>query len=205
MNKLTAAVLAAAMLGSMAMPAFAEDTTVQPVNGTTNSTTDNTVVKYEVTQGYTWKIHSEIDFGKDRTATQGTTTYDSTQQKITNGDGNSKNVVEVTKNVIPSGKKLVIKVQGNGGGTETTTSAVAGEFKIKETASTNQKTLDYTVTSSAITANSGNITAGSAVLTVEAGTNTGKTYMTFVLDTTSQDAEFAGSYEGRVVYTASIE
>lgn len=188
MNKVTAAVLAAAMVGSMAMPAFA-------VTGTADPTTANTTVKYEVTQGYEWEIHTEIDFGSDRKNAD-------TNKKITNGDGSSSNEVKVSKNTIPTGKKLVIKVQGNGGGNTTDTSSITDKsFKIKDKNST--ATLSYTVTSSV---KSGKVTTGNEVLSVDAGTAEGNTYMTFVLDTVAANSsEFAGSYEGKLIYTASIE
>ena len=194
MNKVTAAVLAAAMVGSMAMPAFAADTT-GAITGTTDSTSGNTTVKYEVTQGYEWEIHTEIDFGSNRKNAD-------TNKKITNGDGSSSNEVKVTKNTIPTGKKLVIKVQGNGGGDTTDTSTITDKsFTIKDKSST--ATLSYTVTSSF---KNGEVATGNEVLSVNAGTAQGSTHMTFVLDTVAANSsEFAGSYEGKLIYTASIE
>lgn len=196
MNKVTAAVLAAAMIGSMAMPVFAAD-----IKGTGTESTNNaaaTVVKYNVTGEYTWNIHSDIDFGKDRTDATGGT---KNNQYITNGDGSSTNKVEVTKNVIPTGKNLVITVAGNGGLEGTT----AGDFKIK---TSDNAELDYTVTSSAQKGENnatGEVSTNGTVLVVAAGTNTGETYMTFKLDTTTKDSEYAGSYTGRLIYTAKVQ
>ena len=68
--------------------------------GTTNDTTCNTTVKYEVTQGYEWSIHSAIDFGQDRGVNKSVV--------------KESNTVSVNKNIIPDGKKLNIKVKGSG-------------------------------------------------------------------------------------------
>ena len=68
--------------------------------GTTESTTENTTVKYEVTQGYEWTIHSEIDFG--------------TSAGVNKTVAKENNAVSVNKNVIPDGKKLNITVKGSG-------------------------------------------------------------------------------------------
>lgn len=69
---------------------------------TVNAADDSksTTVKYEVTQGYEWTIHSDIDFGKDK----------GVNQKV----ALDSNTVSVTKNIIPDGKKLQITVKGSG-------------------------------------------------------------------------------------------
>lgn len=89
-KKLLAAIMAAAMVIPMGTAsAFAA-----------NEPSQSTNVKYEVTQGYEWTIHSEIDFGKDAGVNKTVT--------------KEKNTVSVDKNVIPDGTKLNITVAGSG-------------------------------------------------------------------------------------------
>ena len=68
-----------------------------------NEPSNSTDVKYEVTQGYEWRIHSEIDFGKDA----------GVKTTVEKGENNT---VSVTKNIIPDGQKLNITVTGTDGG-----------------------------------------------------------------------------------------
>lgn len=103
MKKYAGKVLAAAMAVSMMVP-----TCAMAATGTTQSTTEETTVKYAVTQGYEWTIHSEIDFGTDAGVSK-TVTRES-------------NTVSVKKNIIPDGKTLNITVKGSG---------TNGEFQIK--------------------------------------------------------------------------
>ena len=164
-----ASILAAAMIvPSVGVTAFAAD-----VTDTSKADTAQTDVKYSVTAGYTWTIHSAIDFGSNA------------------GVGETKTVenqsVSVSKNVIPNGKKLNIKVKGSGDN---------GAFQIK---STEGATLTYTIKDS-----NGEISANADVLNVAAGTNIGSTSLTFTLTTPSVSAETAGSYTGTVIYTASV-
>ena len=97
MNKVTAAVLAAAMVGSMAMPVFADDITGTSAKNTEGTTT----VKYTVTEGYTWSVPASIDFGKDAGINK-------TVEKSVVGTTTEASKVAVTKNNIPDGKKLQI-------------------------------------------------------------------------------------------------
>lgn len=135
-----------------------------------------TKVKYEVTEGYEWSIHSEIDFGKDK----------GVNKTVNNGDESQKNTVTVLKNIIPDGKKLQIIVTGSGD---------KNAFTI---ANGNTK-LNYT-----ISANKSNIATGGTVLEVPAGTNEGSKDLTFTLTTGDGTSEVAGNYEGTVTYTAFI-
>ena len=127
--------LAAAVAATMGATAWGAD-----VSGTSaQDTSASTDVKYGVTEGYTWSIHSEIDFGKDAGVNQ------TVSKPETNG---SSNTVSVTKNVIPDGKKLNISVKGSG---------TNGEFEI---ANGNTK-LTYT-----ISGNNSEITTGGTVFDV---------------------------------------
>ena len=103
MKKYASKVLAAAMAVSMMVP-----TCAMAATGTTDSTTESTTVKYAVTQGYEWTIHSEIDFGTDAGVSKTVT--------------KENNTVSVSKNIIPDGKKLNITVKGSGDN---------GEFQIE--------------------------------------------------------------------------
>lgn len=132
-------------------------------------------VKYSVTEGYDWTIHSAIDFGSNAGINQ-------TVEK-------TGNVITVTGNVIETGKTLNITVAGSG---------TNGAFTITNTGGT--ETLNYHVldgTSEKAT--------GSTVLSVEAGTNTASKDLTFKLDTTTKASEVAGNYSGTVTYTATID
>ena len=204
MNKVAAAVLAVAMVGSMAVPAFATDSTMQP-SESNNYASGNTTVKYQVDQGFTWTIHSEINFGKNRT---GATENTEGAHVITR---NTNNTVSVDKNTIPNDTKLVITVKGNGGGNEVT-NVTNTAFAIKAAAPENgvgaEKTLSYTVTSTKVNADDKTATTidpKDAVLVVPAGTDQGSTSMTFILDTGKTASEFSGDYVGKLIYTASIK
>lgn len=144
------------------------------------TTSEETTVKYAVTEGYEWTIHSEIDFGADKGA-------NSTEVKGTSSDGNK---VEVTKNVIPNGKKLKITVAGSGD---------SNAFTIKNN---DGVTLDYTVNNGDTGAS--DLIPGGEVLSVAAGTNNGEKTMVFTLTTGAGTAEVAGSYSGTVTYTAEV-
>lgn len=189
MNKLTAAVLAAAMLGSMAMPVFAADD--NDYNAATDTTsaekTRSTTVVYAVTASYEWTIHSEVDLGTTST---------------------SKNDLEVkvTKNVIPEGKVLKITVAGQG---------TNGAFEIKNQVPDGGGTKDgkitrtYTVKSdegeSGKTSNKTNVEAKGTVMVVPSATNEKTAKLDFELvDNTATVTATAGSYKGTVTYTADI-
>ena len=172
-------VLAAALATAMIVPVGGANVFAATTTGTTEDTTATTNVKYSVTQGYEWSIHSDIDFGNDAGV-------QTTVEKTTDKDGKT-NTVSVGKNIIPDGKKLNITVKGSG---------TNGAFEIA-----NGKTkLNYTIKNGA-----DNIATGETVLDVAAGTNTGSKDLTFTLTTTDKTAEVAGDYAGTVTYTASIK
>ena len=170
-KKVLAATVAAAMIATMGA------STVFAVTGTTDSTNTNTTVKYEVTQGYEWSIHSAIDFGKDKGVNQ---TVSSTE---------TTNKVSVTKNIIPDGKKLEITVAGSG-----TNSAF--------TIASGNTTLGYAIK---VDGSEDALGVNGVVMDVAAGTNSTDKNLTFTLTTGSGTAEVAGSYTGTVTYTASIK
>ena len=132
-------------------------------------------VKYSVTEGYEWSIHSAIDFGSNAGVNQ-------TVEK-------TGNVVSVTENVIETGKTLNISVAGSG---------TDGAFTIENKSGT--ATLNYHVLDG-----STEKATGSTVLSVEAGTKTGSKDLTFKLDTSTGTSEVAGNYSGTVTYTATID
>lgn len=144
-KKLLAAIMAAAMVIPMGTAsAFAAETT----QTSTTSGPLSTDVKYEVTQGYEWTIHSEINFGKDAGVNQTVT--------------KEENTVSVNKNVIPDGTKLNITVAGSGddgaftianGATKLnytikngTTNIATGETVMDVAAGTNAASKDLTFT-----------------------------------------------------------
>lgn len=99
----------------------------------------------------------------------------------------SANKVAVTKNVLHEGAKLEIKVKGSGVGDAFTISNGGTEI------------LSY-----AINDGSEKKEVNSTIIEVPAGTNEGSKDLDFKLSTTGKKAEIAGSYEGRVTYTATI-
>lgn len=142
--------------------------------------TKSTTAKYTVQQSYEWSIHGDIEFKDDSTNPTGT--------------------VSVTKNVIPDGKKLKITVKGNGGGAGDT--AVDDGFKVSN-GENHYLTYEVTKTNAATNAT---VSSGDSVLEVAAGTNTGSQELTFTLNDVSGDnaAKVSGTYEGKVIYTASV-
>lgn len=181
-TKALAVVAAVAMVSMTSVSAFAETEadTSAPVNGTSsNNTTAHTTVKYEVTEGYTWTIHSAIDFTSDKGANS--TTVENTGNKV-----------NVTKNVIPDGKTLKITVRGSGD---------SGEYQIKN----GSTVLSYTIKKETANKATGDaLGIDASVLEVPAGTNTDEASLTYTLTTGTGSAEVAGKYTGTVTYTASV-
>lgn len=146
---------------------------------TSPATSAETNLIYQVNEGYEWSVPSDIDFGSDK-GPNATSTVEA------NGDAGTTQKVKVTKNVIPVGKKLVISADSS------------NDFTVKSGAAS----LDYTVEAS-----SRSITAGSNVLTVNAGTNTADQALTFTLTTASgvNAAEQAGRYTGTMTFASSVD
>lgn len=179
MKKYARKVLAATMAVSMMVPMMGMNVFAADVNGTSKQDTNaNAEVKYSVEEGYTWNIHSDIDFG--------------TSAGINKSVKKGNNTVQVSKNVIPDGKKLQITVKGSYG-----TSNAQNGFKIINGGTT----LDYTIVK---TGEADALTIGGVVMEVDAGTNEKTQDLDFTLNTAKSGAEVAGKYEGIVTYTASI-
>lgn len=176
-NKLIKTGLCALSLLSVLSPmVYAEDEQsgteqIMPVGTTQDLKT--VTLSYEVSESYEWNIHPAIDFGKNAGANQTVSV--------------KNNTISVTKNVLRSGNKLVIKIKG-GGNNEA--------FTISNGKS---QTLDY-----AVNDGSKNLAIGDTVMEVSAGTNQGSQALDFKLTTTNKKAEVAGTYNGTVTYTASI-
>lgn len=171
-NKLLSAGLAACMVVPMAMPVCAK--TVNPAAPDSQSTT----LHYEVGSHYTWEIHTDIDFGKDK----------GVNQTVSGAVKTGEQKVKVTENVIEEGKKLHITAAGSG---------ADKAFSVSNGSNT---VLNYAVKSGEKA-----VTVGGDVLDVNAGTNTGETVMDFKLSTTTTDtAEKAGTYTGTITYSASV-
>ena len=136
-----------------------------------------TTLHYQVGSHYTWEIHSDIDFGKDKGVNA---TVDGTVKT-----GEQK--VKVTENVIEEGKKLHI------------TAAGSGADKAFTITNGHNTVLGYAVKSGDKV-----VAVGGDVLDVNAGTNTGETAMDFKLSTTKDTAEKAGQYEGTITYSSSV-
>lgn len=179
MKKYARKVLAATMAVSMMVPMAGTSVLAAEVTGTSAQDTNATAnVKYVVEEGYTWNIHSDIDFGKNAGINQNVK--------------KEQNAVRVSKNVIPDGKKLQITVKGSYG-----TNNAQNGFKIMNGGTT----LDYSIVK---TGGTEALTAGGVVMEVDAGTNEKTQNLDFTLNTAKSGAEVAGDYEGIVTYTASI-
>lgn len=210
MTKKAAALLLAASLAVSvcAMPVFAEDGT-PPANhgGTVQETTGETIgaaeinnakqactkLTYEVTEGYTWSIPADIDFGSNKGVNQDVVP-----------EGTPKTTVVVSSCKIRNGKTLHIDMKGNGGGDATIAGSSDGEFKIK---SGEDEKLEYVVKigDSERTIDT-LVTSGKDVLTLAAGNETLTKYLSFTLKTaTGATAEKAGSYHGYAIFTAQLK
>ena len=153
------------MVPMMGMNVFAEDA----------NTTKKTNVKYTVQQSYMWSVPTEITFTSDNT------------EITTSGTTGATQDVQVTQNIIPNNKKLVISVTNN-------------DYKIQ---TTDGASLNYKVSVKG-TGNQYNelTSAKKDVLSVNAGTNTGSATLKFEL--TKDSVEKAGTYIGTVSYTSAL-
>ncbi len=153
--------------------------TIMPIMAEDNKTTTAT---YEVTKSYEWTVPESLTFSTDDKPTASST-------------------VSVKKNVIGPTETLKITIKGNGGGTGGT--AVDDGFKVSNG---ENHYLTYEVTKSNATTNA-NVKSGESVLEVAAGTNIGSQELTFTLNNVSgtNAAKVSGTYEGKVIYTATVE
>ena len=204
--------LAASLAVSVcATPVFAADMGPQGANNVVGTSTLNTTVYYEVTEGFTWSVPTSIDFGKDA----GVNNNPTVGAKLEDGVGEAaseKNMwqgsaprVKVTKNTIKPGKSLKIDM-----------SSPDMSFYVSTAANNSIATLEYEVTTAEeykdgnLTPNYSNILVnanGTKILELNAGVDTGAVALEFTLKANSafnglNTAEIAGNYEGRVQFTA---
>ena len=109
---------------------------------------------------------------------------DAGANKTVDRTGNKVNILE---NVIPEGKYLNISVKGSG---------TNGAFTVDNGGS---EVLNYDVSD-----DNGAVDVNGNVLSVPAGMNTATQNMNFKLNTKKGSAEVAGTYNGQVIYNASV-
>lgn len=200
MTKKAAALLLAASLAVSvcATPVFAagnppinngqhvQDTIGENVDTTTVGKQACTQLKYNVTEGYTWSIPANIDFGANN--------------GVTNPDKTKSDKVTVNNCKIKNTYTLKITVAGNGGQYDNGTS---NEFKVK---TVDGAELPYTVDAKKNGAtNTTPVTEGDEILSIAAGKNHAESELTFTLKTHTTDtnaAETAGEYIGYAIFTA---
>ena len=140
-------------------------------------------LKYNVTEGYTWSIPSDIEFDAD---------HGVTEDDMTKGGR-----VTVKNCKLKNGYTLKITMTGNGGQYDDND----GGFKVK---TAEGATLDYTVqkgTAPGLT----DVESGREILTIAAGTDNEASDLTFTLKTHNDQgnyAETAGEYIGYAIFTA---
>lgn len=230
-KKAAALLLAASLAVSVcATPVFADDTgttTTTPtkgsnvVNSSTATTgvlfgTGQTKVVYNVTESYTWTVPATIDFGENAGVNQKpkVTTNVNQNENLTetgraagtgNGWAGTAPKIMVTKNVIGPGKNLQITIDTNF--TEDGKFYVETPKMTKTGASkTEFEKLYYTITRPDTTGGNGKVLTGTEneVLRVPSGTNTSEQVLVFTLETTSKNAEQAGTYNGHVFFHSQL-
>ena len=144
-----------------------------------------TQLKYNVTEGYTWSIPADINFG----ANIGVAHYSS---PITDR-------VTVKDCRLKKDYTLRISLAGNGGGNGMDTS---GGFKVKTVEGAE---VGYSVNIKEGEITNPDMTSGDEILSLEAGKNKKETELVFTLLTYNDDAnaaEKAGEYIGYAIFTA---
>lgn len=214
MTKKAAALLLAASLAVSvcATPVFA--TTLTHSNGGSGDDTNNTPpaatnVTYRVDCSYTWSIPKTIDFGANagRSAMRvvEATGDEDTESKAPTGYGTGKNgtapKVCVTKNIINSDKELCISIDTSPT-SGTTYDSDAGRFYVTTNDEGADK-LEVQITYPGGASAWDPVT--DPVLTVASGTNTKEQGLEFRLSTTSDEAEAAGIYNGKVVFKSELK
>lgn len=223
MTKKAAALLLAASLAVSvcATPVFATGVTtsdyVKP--STTGATTSSgeTKVTYKVESSYEWSIPAKIDFGKNAgvvSANEGKTrtvnaTLDNTgatgpTEADTNNAGTATKVC-ILNNVIDVDKTLTISISG----TNTYYDTTKGSFFITtadSASATGGQKLYYTVKTNDTSATALNITTNTKVVSADSGVVSTDKGLIFELNTKNDaTAEKAGTYNGKLVFTASID
>ncbi len=165
-----------AALGAVCMMTAASGMTAMAAP--TGADQKSTEIEYQVSSGYEWMIHDKVSFGQDLGVNQ--------KKEVTTEQNNS---VRIAKNVIPGNAKLQITVSSD-------------TIKDNKYVITNgSKELFYTIRKAGEAAE---ITPGAVVLEAKSGTNSASQALVFTLDTGSAEAEEAGDYTGRVIYTAAV-
>lgn len=218
MTKKAAALLLAASLAVSvcAMPVFATGAGTTPEmgshEGSDTTTSANTVVTYKVDCSYTWSIPKKIDFGanagvgKTRIVEAIADKNAENKAATDNGAAGKGNVpkVCVTSNIIDDDKTLRISIDTTNG---TTYDEAQSKFYVETTSNTAQK-LYFTIAKPADGAGSSmklNAT-NSEVMSVPSGTNQKDQALEFKLTTTTTDtAEKAGTYNGKVVFKSELK
>jgi len=187
MNKVAAAVLAVAMVGSMAMPAFAKDAGEQNATdgstGTKLTQQGTTKLTYVIDESYSWTIPANTEFDKGNN-TGVITGKVHVKDCIINLD----DTLTVTIDPLDSNSNKINKFELN-----TDVSGLADQAK-----------MGYAVKN---TANNDYILgAGDKVLTLQGGKgNEATTNLTFtLLDDQTVGSKTAGSYTGYVQFTATV-
>lgn len=169
MKKFVSKVLAATMAASVMVPAMGLNAFADTIKS------GETSVKYVVEQAYTWSVPKEITFTSEKTSV------------TTDGDTGATQNVQVTKNVIPNDKKLVISVTNT-------------DYKIT---TAEGASLNYKVSVKGTGDQYNELTSTKKdVLSVPAGTNVGSATLKFEL--TKDTVEKAGTYTGTVSYTSTL-
>lgn len=219
-KKAAALLLAASLAVSMcATPVFAAEgstgtptTPSLPGTETTGTLGLSTNVQYKVKGGYTWSVPALIDFGEDaggksqKRTVNATEAADKESTKATGtaeatGTAGTAPKVFVTKNVIAPGKTLKINLKADGSAFEVKTSEGGKEAKLTYKVKTTAETIDGTETQ-LYKEKPVDAVNGTEILALKAGKNTGDVALEFELTTTATSAEIAGTYEGKVVFTA---
>lgn len=178
----------------------------------------DTNVYYKVTESYTWTVPATIDFGenagvKKESKVKANVTQDENLTKTgtaassdNNWEGTAPKVM-VTKNVIGPGKNLRIYIDTNF--TENGKFYVETPKMTKDGPSqTEYEKLYYTITKPDADGGNGIVltTGNNEVLRVPSGTDTDEQELVFTLTTTTTDtAEKAGTYNGKVVFKSELK
>ena len=178
MNKVAAAVLAVAMVGSMAVPAFAKDAPA----GTDATSAENltksayTKLTYNIPQTYSWTIPNDITFTSDT--------------------GTDTGAVGVTNCYINNGATLNIAIAP----ADSEENATTEDAFVLDSTEGAKYAYEVTKTNAQGTA----LAKDDVVLTVTGGVaNTGTQNLTFTLKG-DQQFKTAGNYTGNVKFTASV-
>ncbi len=205
-KKAAALLLAASLAVSVcATPVFAASNESSNKGGTAP---DATVVTYNVESSYTWSIPTKIDFGSNAGVNSTRKVFASedknaTSKPATDNDNGTAPKVCVTENIIDVGKTLKISIDTAAAGvTYEATGSKANNFYVQS----GEKKLYFTISLplSGSISNKKLDSTNSEVLKVASGTNEGEVALTFELETAKDDAEMAGTYNGKVAFKSEV-